>query len=100
MRDRADLSKVLHELCDNVYFNSPSNVTMNYPCIRYSFDGDSHVRADDIRYINYGRYQLIHIYKSVSNRLYEEILGAFRYISFDRQYVSDGLYHDVYTLYF
>lgn len=100
MRDRSDLSKVLHELCENVYFNSPSNISMSYPCIRYSFEGDDVKRADDKRYITHGRYTITHMYKTIQNRLYDEIMDAFPFVSFDRNYIADGIYHDVFTLYF
>lgn len=100
MRARADLSKILHTLCDNVYFNSPTNTTMSYPCIRYSLDADNVRMADNKRYVTYGKYTITHIYKTYSNRLYDKIMDAFDFISFDRSYVSDGLYHDVFTLHF
>lgn len=99
-KTRAELMEILKTISENVYYQSPSNVTMKYPCIRCAFDGDFHLRADDKRYITYGKYTITNIYKSLTNRSYDVIMNAIPFVSFDRSYISDGLYHDVFTLYF
>lgn len=100
MKDRSLLSVRLHKLCDNVYFQPGTNITMTYPCIRYAFEGAQDIKADNGNYASYGRYTITNIYKSPSNALFDRLRAEFtKYFSFDRRYISDGLYHDVYTLY-
>ena len=100
MKDRLELSSKLHELCDNCYFQPSSNTQMVYPCIVYEIDNVDVYKADNKPYITHNVYKLTHIYKSQSSNLRNEILNAFDFISYNRPFKSDGLYHDVYTLYF
>lgn len=100
MKDRTLLSSALHKICDNVYFQPGTNTTIKYPCIEYSFEGVKDIRADNKYYLSYGKYQLINIYKTPSSKAFDKIREIFpEFLSFDRQYISDGLYHDAYTLY-
>lgn len=100
MRDRTELSEVLHTIRDHVYFQPDENTKMIFPCIEYSFEGERIHKADNGDFISYGRYQIIDIYKTPNKKKYSEIKQAFRFISYSNQYIGDGLYHDVYTLYF
>lgn len=100
MRDRIELSERLHKIRDNVYFQPDENTRMKFPCIEYSFDGEAINKADNHEYVGHARYSIIDIYKSPSSKKYKEIKEAFLFISFSNQYIADGLYHDVYTLYF
>lgn len=100
MRERTELSSILHTIRDHVYYQPDENTKMIFPCIEYSFEGEHISPADNDDYIAHGRYSVIDIYKSPSNRKYKEIKAAFPFISFSNQYIADGLYHDTYTLYF
>lgn len=100
MRPREELSKILHTIRDHVYFQPDENTKMIYPCIEYSFEGEANSKADNKDYITHGRYTVIDIYKSPSKRKYSEIKNAFQFISYSDHYISDGLHHEVYTLYF
>lgn len=100
MRDRLELSKKLHTICDHIYFQPGSNTTMAYPCIRYEFNGPFDMKADNGNFVTYGRYLIINIYKNPTSKLFDALRETFKYITWDRQYIADGLYHDVYTLYF
>ncbi len=100
MRDRAELSKRLHELCENCSFQPGTNTTLKYPCIVYEINDVDIDKADNRPYITHDVYTITHIYKSPSSNLRNEMLNAFDFISYNRQFKTDGLYHDVYTLYF
>lgn len=100
MRDRIEISTILHTIRDRVYFQPDENTKMVFPCIEYSFEGEHMRHADNSDYIEYGRYQIIDIYKTPNKKKYKEIKSAFRFIAFSNQYIADGLYHDVYTLYY
>lgn len=103
---RLALSERLHNLLkandypDNVYFQPPSTVQMDYPCIRYIRD-DIHTKyADDIRYFNKDRYTLIVIDPNPDSQIPDLLLSNFPMIGFDRQYSADNLNHFVLSLYF
>lgn len=82
------------------YFQPPANVFMKYPCIKYSLDGLSTLRANDRLYKGTNRYQVILIDEDPDSPLHDKLLNHFQYISFDRAYTADGLNHKVYTLYY
>ena len=100
------LSDEIHSLLkendypDNVYYQPPSSVSIEYPCIRYSrSDIDGHY-ADDIRYISKDRYTLIVIDPNPDSQIPDILLKHFRMIKFDRQYTAENLNHFVLSLYY
>lgn len=102
MKKRVELQAELEDILGsrNVYYQPKSNVTMAYPAIRYSLDALPADYANNKRYIDKRRYVITHMYKSVKNDLKETMLSHFTFIRFDRSYIEDGLYHDVYELYY
>lgn len=100
MRDKTELGNRLQELCDNVYFQPGTNITLKYPCIVYELNNMDVDKADNRPYITHDVYTITHIYKSPSSNLRKEMMDAFDFIGYNRPFKSDGLYHDVYTLYF
>ena len=36
MGERVDLQRLLETICDNVYYQAPSNININYPAIIYT----------------------------------------------------------------
>lgn len=101
MRDRLDLDRILRDILnsDNVYFQPPKNLSMKYPCIRYSVNDLDATRADDRLYIGKIGYEIIYIAKSTDMDIFEKIANI-PYCRFNRQYISDNLYHNVFILYF
>lgn len=101
MKTRLELHEKLVEVLGSsqVYFEPPTNVIIKYPAIVYELNGESTKRANNKRYIVYNTYTATHMYKSLKNELKEQILEAFTYVDYDRRLVSDGLYQDVYTIY-
>lgn len=100
MASRLDLQSKLEELLDSneVYYKPPKNTMMSYPAIRYKLQGVMFNRADDLSYTKRNRYEVIVIDKKPDNPVISKLLDL-PYCSYDRQYVSDNLYHDVLTLY-
>lgn len=97
----------LHEvLCDilgsrNCYFTPPSNIRMVYPCIIYSAEGDNTTYADDIRYLHRSMFTLTVIDEDPDSKIPERLFCSdLKYLSHDRTYVADGLYHFVFTIYY
>lgn len=96
----------LHEkLCGflgsrNVYFQSPETVLMKYPCIVYNLGDIRARRANDAVYTMDKRYDVTLITKDPDNDLIDKMAVAFPLCEFNRSFVSDNLYHYVYTLYY
>lgn len=103
MRERNRLA--LHEkLCTllgsrNVYFDPPSNIHMNYPCIVYKRDPVSNRRADNIRYINWYPYSVQIISKDPDFPLFDTFLSNFEYGTEGQPFVSDNLHHSNFTIF-
>lgn len=83
----------------HVYYQPPENLVMEYPAIRYSLTDIESVYANNAKYSNRRRYEIIVIDKLPDNETIQKILEL-PYSSFDRRYVSNNLNHDVMTLYF
>ena len=101
MKSRIELQEKLEKVLgsSNVYFQPPSNIKMKYPAFVYELSGEHVNKANNKRYIIYNKYTLTHIYQSVRNDLKEVIMNAFDFVEYDRRLVADGLYQDVYTIY-
>ena len=84
----------------NVYFQPPESVKLKFPCIIYSLSNIDTLNADNRIYNKANKYTVTLVHADPDNTLKEDILDAFEYISMNRIYVSDHLYHYVYTLYF
>ena len=99
--DRLALQALLESILgsDHVYFQPPSNVTMEYPAIRYSFTKIDGKHANNKRYTGEWVYQLIFITKDPNpESIINKKLMALTYCKFDRAYKSDNLHHFVYSI--
>lgn len=101
MATRLELQAKLVELLgsENVYYQPPESLRMNYPAIKYSLNDVDQRHADDMTYFRQKEYQLIVIDRVPDNPVIDELL-ALPYCSFDRTYKSDNLHHTVLSLYF
>lgn len=82
-----------------VYFSPPSK-GMVYPCIVYEISNANVVYADDIPYFNRIRWTVTIIDKDPISEIPSEITKHIQYQMFDRKFVSDGLNHYVYTVFY
>ena len=101
MANRLDLQSLLEELLGsrNVYYTPPESIKMQYPAIRYSKKKIESVHADDAKYLMRDCYELIVISRTPDHPVIKQLL-ALPYCSYDRPYVADNLYHDVFTIYY
>lgn len=83
----------------NVYYQPPESKKLNYPCVIYQFSRYEQKRADDISYFNHKCYLATYIDKDPCSTVPDEILNL-PMCRFDRFYVSDGLNHWVFVIYF
>ena len=101
MGQRLQLQSQLEELLGsrNVYFQPPTNVQMQYPCIVYNRDSANSQYADDIPYRFTKRYQVTAIDQDPDSTIADKI-AALPLCSYDRFFTADNLNHDVFTLFF
>ncbi len=98
---RLELDAKLREILGNnhTYFEPPTNLTMEYPCIRYSRSHMGARYANNLTYLKNKRYELILIYEDADDDLPDKLMNELP-VTHDRHYVSDDLHHDVFTMYF
>ena len=102
MDRRLDLDDKLHADFDgiaHIYFQPPESVKMIYPAIRYKRSSAYMMHADNIPYLHDIAYEVTVIDRNPDS----EVTKKFFWYSkcrFNRSYVSDNLYHDVFILYY
>jgi hypothetical protein len=84
---------------DNVYFQPPPNVKMEYPCILYRRDYELAEHADDLPYRRTKRYLVTVIDRNPDSDIPDRV-AALPLCTYDRFYTADNLNHDVYKLFF
>lgn len=89
----------LESICDHVYFQSPSNIKMEYPCVIYSRERIDNTHSNNNVYNQNFSFQVIVIDRDPDSIVTDK-LSRFPKCKFDRRYTSDNLYHDVFTLYY
>lgn len=101
MGQRLELQAILTALLesDNVYFQPPPSIIMEYPCIVYHRDYELTFFADDKSYLNKRRYQVTVIDRDPDSAILARI-SSLPLCVYDRFYTADNLNHDVYKLFF
>ena len=100
MGSRLDLHNLFISLgTPNVYYQSPGNITMSYPAIVYEKSKIESTHANDNVYMKNLRYTVTVISKAVDDILVSKISNLPK-CTFDRHFISDGLHHDVFNLYY
>lgn len=101
MGTRIELQRKLEELLGSahVYYQPPESVKMEYPAIVYSKSSIKGFHADNMKYLTTNRYEIIVIDRMPDNDVITRLLKL-PYCSYDRNYKSDNLNHDVLTLYY
>lgn len=100
MVNRLEFQKLLEEKLPNVdvYFQPPSNIRMTYPAIVYSIRDVNKMTANNaVFHIEYF-YEVIAISRDPDDPMLD-VLSLMPTSSFDRSYISDGLYHNVFSIY-
>ena len=84
---------------NNVYFQPPSNIKMKYPCFVFERKSASQFNADNKKYLLFKCYTLTYISNEADPDMIDIVTDHFQMCRYDRPFVSDGLYHDLFTLY-
>ena len=101
MASRLELQKKLFEILrsNNVYFQPPSSIQMKYPAIVYSLNVINVASADNNAYKLDHSHMITLISQLPDNEVIDRLL-MIPTCRFDRSYLSNNLYHYVFTLYF
>lgn len=99
MADRLQLQELLEEITGHVYFQPPSNTTMQYPCIIYRRDNSRSEFAGNKLYLHTKRYQVTVVDRDPDTDLADKV-EELPLCAIDRTFVADGLNHYVFTLFF
>jgi hypothetical protein len=99
MAPRLQLHQLLETFTDNVYFQPPENIRLQYPCIIYKRDFAYTEFADDKPYNYVKRYMIMVIDRDPDSNIPEKV-AAMPMSLFNRFYTADNLNHDVYNVYF
>lgn len=83
----------------NVYFQPPSNLAMQYPCIRYSRGRASSTFADNRAYRLTKQYEVILIQEDTDSSVWNKIADL-PMTTHERWYPAENLNHDVFNTYF
>ena len=98
---RPELHRSLERLLGsrNVYYQPPTGMKLQYPCIVYNLADATDVHAENRIYRRLYRYTLTYISKDPDDPKRDQI-DDLPYCSFDRFITSDNLNHFVYTIYY
>jgi hypothetical protein len=99
MGQRLQLHQLLETFTPNVYFQPPTNVQLEYPCIIYKRDFAETKFADDRPYNHRKRYMVIIIDPDPDSEIPEKV-AAMPLSLFNRFYTADNLNHDVFNVYY
>lgn len=97
--DRLQLQALLEATIESeaVYFQSPGNVDMEYPCVVYSRDRSDTTFADNRPYSQATRYQVTLIDRNPDSVLFSKIRDLPQCLHI-RSFPANNLHHDVFTL--
>lgn len=101
MGQRFELQAILVELLgsDNVYFQPPENIQMQYPCVVYRREIIRTNFADNIPYRILKRYQVTVIDRNPDSDIPDKV-GQLPMCSYNRFFTADNLNHDIFNLFF
>ena len=99
MAPRLQLHDLLESFVDNVYFQPPTNITLEYPCIVYKRDYAETEFADNHPYNHVTRYMVTVIDRDPDSDIPNKVASMPKCL-FNRFYTVDNLNHDVYRVFY
>lgn len=102
MSSRLDLHNELLAIpgIKKVYFQPPSNTSIQYPCIIYELNRIDLRKADNKNYLKFKNYTITVVTPDPDDTTVDYLLDKFTKIRFDRTFKSDNLYHNILSLYY
>ena len=101
MDKRLEFHQMLVDLVHphNVYFQPPSSIRLEYPCIIYELGDINTKYADSIKYANSEVYTVTLLDKNPRSDIFGKLLHL-NYCAFDRFFATDNINHFVFTLFY
>lgn len=101
MASRLELHEELVKILGSryVYFQPPESIKLRYPAIVYSRSDIRNNYANDDVYLQKVAYKVTVIDSNPDSEIVMK-LSRFRYTRFVNHFTSDGLNHDVFTIYY
>lgn len=96
LRDK--LKAIMAEVDGQVYYQPPSSLQMEYPCLVYELEDVNIKFADNGPYSLWDRYQVTLIRQHPDSPVIRKLLGM-PHSSFSRHFATSGLNHDVFVIY-
>lgn len=102
MGNRLALHNKLSEILGttNLYYQQPENYKIKYPCIIYNQEAGDIKKANNKVYSYTKKYSVTCIYNTDNEDIILEMLDSFEYCRLENVFVSDNLYHYIFTLYY
>lgn len=101
MHRRLELQALLEQVLgsEEVYFQPPPSIRMSYPAIRYSLNDVALRHANNGVYQEERSYSLTLISFDPDDPVIDALIRLPK-CRYERQYVMDNLYHNIFTIYF
>lgn len=99
MASRLKLQALFKTLVNNVYFQPPESIKLQYPCIIYHMTAPNTKHADDGLYNLTKHYQATLIHKNPDNDIVDK-MTELSYCRMAQSFCKDNLYHYVFDIYF
>lgn len=102
MASRAALQSLLVNILgtNSVYFQPPNGFQLKYPCIVYHLDDIFVQHASNKPYRLTHRYSVTYMDTKNPNAKIIDDLISLKMASFNTRFVTDNIYHTVFTIYF
>lgn len=100
MGSRLELHKELLLFTRNLYFQPPSNIQLEYPCIIYHKGRISRSYGNNGIYLRRQQYTLTVIDRDPDSTTADSIEEVFEYCEVSDHYTKDNLNHTTLTLYY
>ena len=102
MARRLELQTELEQLLGSeyVYFQPPESIKLHYPCIIYNKENWSIRYANNFPYKMHPNYEITIIDRDPDADWDKKMLRTFTYVSVERFFAVDNLYHWVFRLYY
>lgn len=100
MGSRLDLHQLLLSIGGpNVYYQVPPNITMKYPAIKYELKDIENEYANDSVYLQNKLYTITVMNNSPDDNVTDQISKLPKCV-FDRRFAQDGIYHNIFNMYY
>ena len=99
MANRIELHNILKSITPNVYYQPPGTQALSYPAIVYSLRNIGKVNANNSVYDVRKSYLITVIDRKADSPIVDKIT-LLDLCTYDRHFVSDGLYHDTFVIYY